>query len=469
LSSRKSVISNAATNRGGHVSVGTISPPAPLPRVRARLSRLTDLRVTVGMAFAIRLATILVRKTYEISSVNQLANIAHFKFGFESGMVAGSLASGAGFSSPFGGSTGPTAWLAPVYPYLTAGVFKLFGIYTSSSAFVLLALNSLFSALTCIPLYYIARRFSDKRIATWTAWLWALLPPAIYWSVRWIWETSLSALLLTTAIWLTFRLEKEHRLRWWMTWGALWGLLALTNPSCCSVLPFVGIWLCYRRWRLGERFFLHTVAAAAVCLVLMAPWEVRNYLLFHTFVPVRDNAGAELRMGNGPHAVGLWMSWAHPSQNPVQLALFKRLGEKGYIAEREAEAVRFIRENPGRFARLCLVRMVYFWAGVPRPSVSAVKSALHNWFFLLMSVLALGGLVSIVRQRIPGAAVLVAATAIYPIIYYVTFVDPRYRHPIEPLLVFLGAYLVSQAREFQSRTQPQAVTATADDLNSTAA
>ena len=69
-----------------------------------------------------------------------------------------SIAQGHGFSSPYEGSTGPTAWEPPLYPYLMAGVFKLFGIYTHASAWVLLSINSLFATLTCIPIYRIAQR-----------------------------------------------------------------------------------------------------------------------------------------------------------------------------------------------------------------------------------------------------------------------------------------------------------------------
>ena len=81
-----------------------------------------------------------------------------FGFGWEMGRVARSIALGQGFSNPYGGNTGPTAWEPPLYPYLMAGVFKIFGIYTYASAWVLLTINSLFAALTTIPLFLIARK-----------------------------------------------------------------------------------------------------------------------------------------------------------------------------------------------------------------------------------------------------------------------------------------------------------------------
>jgi hypothetical protein len=58
----------------------------------------------------------------------------HWRLGGEAGRIARSITEGEGFSNPLFGQTGPTAWLAPVFPYLLAGIFKIFGIYSKSSA-----------------------------------------------------------------------------------------------------------------------------------------------------------------------------------------------------------------------------------------------------------------------------------------------------------------------------------------------
>src|SRR6266436_3888777 len=96
----------------------------------------------------------------------------NFGFGFEMGRIGRSIALGQGFSNPYEGNSGPTAWEPPLYPYLIGGVFKIFGIYTYASAWVLLIINSAFSALTCIPIYLIARKTFDERIALSSAWTW---------------------------------------------------------------------------------------------------------------------------------------------------------------------------------------------------------------------------------------------------------------------------------------------------------
>src|SRR5690348_4814417 len=55
-------------------------------------------------------------------------------FGYEAGAVAAAIAQGRGFSSPLRMvQTGPTVWFTPIYPYLLAGIFKVFGTYSYTS------------------------------------------------------------------------------------------------------------------------------------------------------------------------------------------------------------------------------------------------------------------------------------------------------------------------------------------------
>ena len=154
----------------------------------------------VVLAFALRLGWILIAHTYQFRT-----NDNNFSFGWEMGRIGRSLAMGQGFSNPFNETTGPTAWEPPLYPLLVAGVFRLFGIYSHASALVLLTINSLFSALTCIPIFLIAKRCFGEKVAVWTSWAWALLPSVMFWCTRWVWETSFAALLLAAIFWLALR------------------------------------------------------------------------------------------------------------------------------------------------------------------------------------------------------------------------------------------------------------------------
>jgi hypothetical protein len=407
----------------------------------------------VVCGFLLRLAVIVALHTYRFHGADP-----GFAFGYETGRIGAALASGQGFSNPFHGITGPTAWEAPLYPFLVGGIFKLAGVYTHLSAFLLLTINSLFSALTAAPLYRIARDRFGSQVAKWSAWTWALLPYTMYWATRWVWETSLTAFLLTTAFWLALALNHARGHRLWKSWawfGFVWGLIALTNPTCLSFLPFAGGWAYYRLARNKQSWFLPAVVSGLIFLAMIAPWEVRNYRTFHQVIPIRSNGGAELRMGNGPDANGLWMVWLHPTQSVLQLRDYRAMGEIAYARSRGQEAIAFMRSHPRRTALLWGTKAFYYWAGVPRLMHPAALAPLKNSLFLASSVLAWWGLALMLWRR-SDAFLFAALLIIYPLAYYIAFPHARYRHPIEPILLILGVYLVSQTRELRERATPSA-------------
>ena len=301
----------------------------------------------VFAAFALRFGWIVVAHTYKFKTLDD-----NFSFGWEMGRIGRSLAQGQGFSNPFSETTGPTAWEPPLYPFLIAGVFKLFGIYTHASALVLLGINSLFSALTCIPIFLIAKRCFDEKLAIWTGWLWAVMPPVMYWCTRWVWETSLAALLLALIFWLTLDLEERDGLMPWLRFGLLWGVAALTNTSLLAFLPASGLWAWYRRWKRGKSSLAGVVLASLVFVACIAPWMARNSPDLGRLMSLRSNFGAELRIGNGPGADGTWREYLHPTQNVYQMRRYRQLGEIAYVAERQREAMAFIREDYPRFMGL---------------------------------------------------------------------------------------------------------------------
>jgi len=231
----------------------------------------------------------------------------NFEFGWEMGRVGRSIALGQGFSSPYEGNTGPTAWEPPLYPYLIGGVFKVFGIYTPASAWVLLGINSVFATLTCIPIFLIARRIFTASIANWSAYVWALCPYVWYWSVRWIWDTTFTPFVLACLFLLALELQDWPGWKGWALLGAVYGVGALSNPTMLAFLPFCGLWIWRQRYRRGLPSLGGIALASVVFFLVLTPWLVRNYEVFGRFVFLRDDFGLQVRLGNGPSADGMLM------------------------------------------------------------------------------------------------------------------------------------------------------------------
>jgi 4-amino-4-deoxy-L-arabinose transferase-like glycosyltransferase len=398
-----------------------------------------------AVGLAVRIVCIAAGRLYQL-------DITHWTE-FEMANIGYSLALGHGFASPFGGSTGPTAWTAPLYPWLVSVAFRVFGAYSDGAAFALLTLNSVFSALTCWTIYRIARRVFNGRVAAWSGWIWALFPYAIYWSVTWIWETTLSAFLLSLLFMVTLEMEGDNRLWPWIRYGLLWGFVALSNTSALAWLPFSGCWMAYQLHRSGKRFLGPVVLSAVVFWVVITPWLVRNYVVFDKLIFIRGDLGAELHTGNNPLAKGTWVPAYRAGNNSSLYAQYKRMGEVAYDAEQGRLARNWIAEDPWRFLALSSRRLYYFWFGLPEPG-------LLRWIrplFMCLTMLSIGGLLLIVRQRIHGVFLFATLLVFYPLIYYLTFPTDRYHHAIEPELVLLAVWLLaSNANPATAEASPPA-------------
>jgi 4-amino-4-deoxy-L-arabinose transferase-like glycosyltransferase len=406
------------------------------------------------LSFMLQVAAIGVLHQYRVRPGDD-----NFEFGWEMGRVARSIAQGHGFSSPYEGNTGPTAWEPPLYPYLMAGVFKLFGIYTHASAWVLLCINSAFATLTTIPIYLIARKTFCAPVALWSAYGWALNPYIWYWSIHWIWDTTFTPLILACVFLAALELEDWPGLHGWALFGVLYGVGALANPTMLAFLPFCGLWIWRRRFLRGLPSFGGVVFSSLVFFTVLAPWVVRNYEVFGRFVFLRDDFGLQVKLGNGPYADGMLMAYLQPNLNKLELEKFQSMGELAYGEACKQQAFGWIRENPGRFAVISLKRFFYYWNGVPRPTGSTSSVDFRSSAFLATSVLALWGLWRALRQKRPAAWLFAGLVLTYPTVYYFVFPHARYRHPIEPELVILIVFLLSEVNWTRKATSgsPEAV------------
>jgi 4-amino-4-deoxy-L-arabinose transferase-like glycosyltransferase len=399
-------------------------------KTKFRFIHSAGLMVLVGLF--VRVVYILMAHSYRLIAIDRTGVVNEME------RLAYSLATGHGFSSPYGGDTGPSAWTAPLYPWVVSLAFRAFGIFSNGAGFAMLVFNSVFSALTSWTIYRIARRVFNQTVTVWSGWVWALLPYSIYWSVHWIWETSLSAFLLSLLFMLTLEMESDDRLSSWVAFGLLWGIAALTNTSVLAWLPFSGCWLAYQLHRRGKRFLVPAVLSAAVFWMTLMPWLVRNYSVFGQPIFVRGAFGVNLRAGNNPLAEG-WNVGNYGVTNPFLFTLYKQMGEAAFDTEQGDEAKEWIAQHPKRFLVLCFRRFLFFWAGIPRRGLEQVK----NLLFLASSLLSIGGLLLAAKRRVHGVFLFATLLLSFPLIYYITFPQPRYRHAIHPELVILVVFLIS--------------------------
>jgi hypothetical protein len=415
--------------------------------------------VLVGLA--LRVCMVVFLRSYEVAPIppdhHSPEVMFHFpfRFGFETGAVAYSLATGHGFSSPFAGQTGPTAWLAPLYPGLCALVFKVCGCFTPASGFVLLFLNSVFGALNCIPIYQIAELTVGRKVGLAAGWVWSAGLFFMEWPTTWIWEVSFSAFFLSVLFLQSLRLANDASAKSWGRFGLLWGVTALINPAPLAFLPASGLYAAVQLWRKQRPWLRPVLVSAFMFTVVIAPWLIRNRVVFGKWVFIRGNAPFEFTLGNYHGSNGFGWYGRHPTQNKREWTEYARVGEIAYVAEKKQAAMEFVKQYPNEFATLCATRIAGFWAGS-----DYIVDMWPRWFFWPLSALMLLGLITAIGYRVNGGWLFALLMLFYPIVYYITFTQPRYRHAIEPEMLLLAAYFVHEtvrvcSARFSKRTDPK--------------
>jgi len=233
------------------------------------------------------------------------------------------------------------------------------------------------------------------------------------------------------------------------------GLWALRMVSAMEIGKAIACRSCagvgrYRRWKSGKQSLAGVVLASAIFLAVITPWLLRNYRVFHQPVFLRDNFGAELRMGNGPYADGTWQYYLHPSHDNAEFSKYRQMGELAYVQQRKQEAMQWIKANPLKFLVVSFRKFVYYWYGVPRDLNPPWLAPVKNSLFATSSLLMLFGLVLAFRQKRPHAWLFFWLLLLYPTIYYVVFPHARYRHPVDPEITVLAVFLISQAKTKRS-------------------
>jgi hypothetical protein len=381
---------------------------------------------------------------------------ANVPYGYELGRVARAIAAGEGFSSPLRDlDTGPTAWFTPIYPYLVAGIFKVWGIYSDLSRLIIATLNCAFAALTIIPIHGIAKRTFGEGVAIGASWAWVFLPTALYFPILWIWDTALTALVFLLIFWATLALRGNRSLLPWAGYGALWVTGGLVNPSTLSLFPFFLGWLAWNERKEAGPWVKHAAVVTLLFTIGLAPWTIRNYRVFGKFIVLRSNFGLELWLGNNPDVVENMSQLAHPNDNPEEGQRYKRMGEIAYMAEKQQLAFTFMRTHPRETLNYTFHRFVNIWLSqtdnlMDLWATSSLFGKAVMTFNCLLSLLSLLGVLYAHRSRHADAAPYGMVLLIFPLVFYLTHSSQRYRFPMDPIVVVLAAssvaHLIALAR-----------------------
>ena len=427
----------------------TRSDSAPAGRTSTRAERtlarvLRSPTLAVAAALALRLVLLWLSHRGEDPSHPKWETV-----GLEAHLVAASLAAGKGFFGPYPRYQAPTAWVAPVYPFLWAIGERLLHPNFSGSVLFAQAMNCVFSAATCWPIFGIGKRVFSSRVGLASAWLWVFLPYAVLFPLEWTWDQSLSALLLALIVCVTFRLSESGPSLAHTGYGLLWALTALVNPTLCILLPLLLGWLIVGRGPLGRLSLASAAKVIFVFVLALLPWTIRNYYVLDGFVFVKSNFGVELWLGNNPAVKEIYTAELHPQSDKGELITLILSGEPNYNREKQRQAIAFIETHPRVFLRNVSARFEDTWAATydsrEEPWIFVLHlSRMDVWFCLSFSTLSFVGMMLAWRANGRDCWPLAMCLLVFPIPYYITHSALRYRHPIDPFLTLFTTYAIAR-------------------------
>jgi 4-amino-4-deoxy-L-arabinose transferase-like glycosyltransferase len=350
--------------------------------------------------------------------------------------LAHSILAGQGLSSPFGGSTGPSAFLAPGYPLLVALVYRFFGSASVGAAVVLTSIQVIVGVLVVLMVMLLARRLFGNRTAYIAGTLCAI-SPTMMWLPTLFWETSLSTLFLIGVLLVALRCVDQPVRSSWIAIGSYCAIALYVNPALLVTSAGVGAWAVYSTRKCSLR---RPWLAVATCALLFAAWPIRNAMELRAFVPLRSNLGYELWQGNRTGSQGLFTPDLYLNANREEYSRYAAMGELPYMHEKSAIALAAIKADPLRFARLSLKRLAIFWTALGGHGISWVVIGEIS----LTSVCGITGLIVLLKRHTSGAKLLMIPFLLFPLPYYLTHPDFRFRLLLEPVTLILTAWIIEQ-------------------------
>jgi hypothetical protein len=258
--------------------------------------------------------------------------------------IARALSQGQGFANPFGDRVGPTAWVAPAYPTIMAGLLWLGGGNHDVLTAGLLCFHVPVLIGTGILVLALVRQTTQLWWTVVAAMLFFLA--TLYHFRYWFQSTDDPWLIMLTLDLLLAGFCWLRPLDGWpraAAWGLVGGLCALASPIVGFVWGIGSLVLAVRqrRWRP----FAVAILSAGLTL---APWAIRNYLVFGRLIPVKSNLAFELYQSQCLQRDGLLRNFhSHPyGRFGPEGRAYRQLGETAFLDRKWEQFQEAVRAHP---------------------------------------------------------------------------------------------------------------------------
>jgi hypothetical protein len=378
--------------------------------------------------------------------------------------VAINLYEGRGFTSPWFPHEEPTAIFAPLIPALYSILMHIGGGPNADTARLITIINIVPSSLAVACYWLIARQLTLRAsdlpgyFPVVVALVFSFWPESLFrfldlWYYVWQ-EAAIAALVYSSFLWID-----RQSIRNGLIIGTVAGVAAYINPvplpvfAVALITPFV----VNRKNQLGSRLRAGVIAGL-VATTIIAPWTIRNMLVFDSFIPMRSGFGMELRQGNNPvGSIRQNSTSIHPSLKKEELEKLQSMGEPAYTQWASRQAKDYIRTHPSetlvrvaqRFYVTWFTDIFDQWSWFPEQQwwnqcclsdralrVTTILTA------LVPLVIVVGGLARGYLRGLPYIVIFISLFLFLPLPYYFTQANDVFSQFVRPWLGMLALIVV---------------------------
>lgn len=361
--------------------------------------------------------------------------------------LATALVDGRGYINTGGGST---AWRPPAYPFFLAGIYKLFGTDVRRSTLAQALLGGL-TVLTLIALGAMTIGWQRALLAG----VIAAIYPVFIWLPRLLLSENVSLFLLLLTLCVAVLYFRTSRNIWMIVLGVLCALATLVRGINLLLPVAIAAGLLITRFRNWKQLVVPLSVMTVAFVLTLTPWTIRNYRVFHEFIPIATQDGLTLYASYWPPQKNGKLIWGSlpGNEDPAVLASAQTGSEflaSGYLRRVTRER---LLQNPSFFFRLIPAKLISLlvpldWEVFPH-APGTTRSL--NIGYILILLPALLGFFVMIRERVPYQWLLWSVLAIVLLQSILFYGSPRFRLPAELIAILPTSAGVWSAGEFIKR------------------
>jgi 4-amino-4-deoxy-L-arabinose transferase-like glycosyltransferase len=362
--------------------------------------------------------------------------------------IAVSVADGRGYLNTAGQ---PTAWRPPAYPVFLSLIYRIIGPTVVGATIV----QSFVGALTVLMLMLLGATILNH-IESVIAGIIAAVYPGFVWLPRLLLSENLSLLLTLTTLLTVAMYLKSRRVGWLVLFGVVGGLNTLVRGGNFVLPIMLGAGLLIvavrRKSDNWKRLCTGLLLALVAFMVVLTPWTVRNYRVFHRFVPVATQEGLTLYGSYWPPVKNGKFIWGTlPGiEDPVIATANKSPDEAAASKYLQRTTVERLRDQPTYFFRVIPSKMISLlvpldWEILTHPIGTGRKV---NWGYILMTLPALFGFILLWRNPRSNQWLLWVLPILVLVQTIVFYGSPRFRLPAEPIAMLCASVGLAHAWAF---------------------